>query len=195
MVTTTTMPPTPTLRMSREEYYRRYNESAEHVELIEGQVYQMTPAGPRHVTVVSRLRRALEKQLDDAQHVLRQESQIVLPGNSDPEPDLAIVRGPESLYEQAHPSAQDVLLAIEVSESTLGYDRNTKLPLYAAHRIPEVWIINLIGRYVEIYRRPDASARRYLQESKVVSGLVPDPEHLPGVSVPFTDIFPATSTQ
>ena len=189
-----TTEPTSTKRswyMSREEYYRRYSESDKHVELIEGQVYQMTPAGPRHVTAVSRLRRTLEKQIDEYQFVLRQESQIVLPGDSDPEPDITIVRGPESLYEDRHPDADDVLLAIEVSETSLSYDQKTKLPLYASHAIPEVWIVNVVSRQVHIYRHPEPSERRYQDHTIVASGFLPPPKHLPSVSVSFDSVFPS----
>lgn len=143
--------------MSYEAYCRKYNESGRHVELIEGQVFAMSATGPRHATTVGRLRRIIEGQLTGDLHI-REEKPIALSGDSAPEPDLVVVNGTEDLYESSHPSAADVLLAIEISDTTLAYDRNTKLPLYAGHGIVEVWIVSLGEQFVEINRNPDSSS-------------------------------------
>ncbi len=78
----------------------------------------------------------------------------MLSGYSEPEPDIALLRWRADDYEQSHPHPEDVLLLIEVSDSTLRYDRDVKIPLYAKNGIPEVWLLDIQNRQLEIYREP-----------------------------------------
>src|SRR5688572_19385843 len=112
------------------------------IELIRGEIVEMSPVGARHVACVRRTERACYRQLGDAVFICGQ-SPIRLPGDGEPEPDLALVRSTH--VEDRVPAADDVLLVIEVADSSLEYDRGTKLPLYAEAGIPDAWLFNLIA--------------------------------------------------
>ncbi len=144
--------------LTRADYYKM-GESGEldpnrKTELIEGAIYTMAPIGPFHADVSNRLSYLLRSKLDES-YTVRHDSPIVLSDLSEPQPDIAVARGPRSLYAKQHPSANDVLLVIEVSDTTLKSDRDEKLPLYARAAIPEYWIVNLFEMQVEVYRDPD----------------------------------------
>jgi len=128
----------------------------ERLELVDGAIVVMTPIGRRHATCVTAFQEALSALVPRA--TLRVQLPILLDPESEPEPDLALVRRREDRYLPAHPGPADVFLLVEVSRTTLAYDREVKLPLYARAGIPEVWIADLAGDRLEIYRdpRPDA---------------------------------------
>ena len=126
----------------------------DHVELIEGDIIQMTPIGSRHAACVSRLTRLLAEQAgEDA--ILRVQSPMLLSDLSAPEPDFLLALPRPDHYAAEHPRPEDVLLIIEVAHTTLAYDRGTKLALYAAAKVPEVWIVDVDGHAVEVYKRPE----------------------------------------
>ena len=110
------------------------------VELIEGEIIEMSPIGGRHIAVVSALAEILITTLGKAARIDVQ-SPIRLDGTSEPEPDISVVR--RRRYGNEVPNAGDVFLLIEVSDTTLVRDRNVKLPAYAAAGIPEVWIVDI----------------------------------------------------
>jgi Uma2 family endonuclease len=124
------------------------------VELLEGWIVPKMPRNPPHDATLARINRLLIRTLPD-EWVLRVQSAITL-RTSEPEPDFAVVRGPEDLYFQRHPAPRDVALLIEVASSTLLADRRNKGRLYAQARIPEYWIINLVAGTVEVYTDPRA---------------------------------------
>jgi len=123
----------------------------EPVELIEGLVVTMSPIGPYHKFAVNTLISKLVPLVEPDWHVSPQ-NPIALP-HSEPQPDIAIVRGRPRDYLERHPGPSDVALLIEVAESSLDYDRGTKGFLYFRHAVPEYWIINVPDRVLEIYRR------------------------------------------
>lgn len=176
-------------QLTRDEYYRRYQESGAHVELIEGRVYQMSPAGARHASLVYQLRRLLEGPLDPDTHLVFQERTLVLPGASDPEPDLAIVQGSDGGYATRHPGPGDVVLLVEVADSSLDYDRTVKVPLYAAHQIPELWIVEAPARIVRVYRDPDPQQRTYRSSVAYRDNDSIAPPQLPGIVISVGEIF------
>lgn len=112
------------------------------VELIEGEVIDMAPVGSKHASVVSALAQTLTLQLA-GQAILRVQDPIHLGNLSVPQPDLAVVKAKVDFYRDRHPVADDVLLLIEVSDSTADYDLKVKVPLYARHGIGECWLIDL----------------------------------------------------
>lgn len=124
----------------------------ERVQLLEGEIVRMTPIGPLHRYAVVAGGEALSKLLPDAWKALIQ--QPITLADSEPEPDLCIVRAEAARYLDRHPGAEDVALIIEVADSTLPLDRNRKQTIYAAAGIPEYWIINLSERCIEIFRQP-----------------------------------------
>jgi Uma2 family endonuclease len=130
--------------------------AGEHIELISGQVFNMSPKGTRHTLCTRNLFKQLLNLIDDSADVQSQDP-ITLPNNSEPEPDIVIARLREDNYLDSHPTPADIILVIEVADSSLEFDRNTKAPLYAAAGIREYWIVNLIDDRLEIYSQPAAS--------------------------------------
>jgi Uma2 family endonuclease len=121
------------------------------VELIDGEIVEMSPIGGRHVTCVGRLTRLLIRHLgDDA--VVNIQSPVQLGERDEPEPDVAVVKVRD--YGDDLPTARDVLFLIEVSDTTLRYDRARKLPLYARAGIPESWLVDLPGQAIERHTSP-----------------------------------------
>jgi Uma2 family endonuclease len=123
------------------------------VELLDGEVYEMTPIGPSHAYRVLSLNEQLVRVLG-AQAVVLCQSSIHLGDYSEPEPDLALLKPPKTRYRERLAEAGDVLLLVEVADTTLAFDRDKKLPLYARAGIPEVWIVNVAERQLESYRQP-----------------------------------------
>lgn len=125
----------------------------ERVELIEGKIIRMSPVGPFHSFVVQRILAQLAPLISEQLLVFVQ-NPIRLNESSEPEPDIAVVKGPADTYRSRLPGPDDILLLIEVADSSLKFDRGEKLSLYAEHRIPEVWVVNLVGHEVESYSNP-----------------------------------------
>lgn len=123
------------------------------LELIEGEILTMAPIGFNHAGHVDRLNRIFAGLWDDGVAV-RVQGPVQLGDLSEPEPDLVLVKPDTDDYTTRHPNAADVLLLIEVSDSTLRFDRTQKLRLYATHGIIEYWIVNLIDQCLEVYRQP-----------------------------------------
>lgn len=140
---------------TREEYYKMAEAGVfrpeERVELIGGRIITMSPQNSPHATVITLLEDAL-RAVFKAGYVVRAQLPLDLNPSSQPEPDIAVVRGSARDYAQAHPST--ALLVIEVSDSTLVFDRGEKASLYAASGIPEYWIVNLLNHRLEVYRDP-----------------------------------------
>ena len=125
----------------------------ERTELIEGKIITMPPIGPGHAEGVWAAARQLERRLDDVAYV-RTQAPIHLPDGSEPKPDVLVARLLPGGYRTRHPEPDDIHLVIEVSDTTLSYDRHIKLPLYARAGLRESWIINLPDECIELYRDP-----------------------------------------
>ncbi len=125
------------------------------LELIEGEIIEMSPIGKRHAAAVRRLNNLLARRLGEDEALVDAQNPVVLGDLSEPQPDLALLR-PRSDFYAEHPRPEDILLLIEVADTSLAYDREVKIPTYARHGVPEAWIVALEGAVVEIYRRPAA---------------------------------------
>ncbi len=123
------------------------------MELIEGEILHTAPIGFNHAGHVSSLIHTFAPILNE-QAIINAQNPVQLGDLSEPEPDLLLLRPDQDFYTTRHPNATDVLLLVEVSDSTLRFDRNQKLRLYATHQIPEYWIVNLIDNCLEVYRQP-----------------------------------------
>lgn len=155
------------------------------VELIDGQVVEMSPIGVLHAACVRRLNRLLGRLLSELAMVDVQ-NPVVLGARDQPQPDLTVLRPRVDGYRD-HPRAADLLLVIEVSDSSLEYDRGTKLPLYARAGIAEVWIVDLDGDRIEVYRDPGPSGHR---DVRVVSrGETLTPSAFPDVAIPVAEVL------
>ncbi|MFB2879256.1 Uma2 family endonuclease [Floridanema aerugineum] len=144
-------------RFTLEEYHKLteigFFHEDDRIELIRGEIIEMAAKGTAHETCISKLLRELVRLLGDAA-TLRCQSPILLLNNSEPEPDLAIVKNKPDDYLSAHPIPNDVLLIIEISDSTLNYDREVKLSLYAEAGISDYWIFNLFDNQLEAHSEP-----------------------------------------
>ncbi len=123
------------------------------IELIRGEIIEMAPKRTPHSVCNSLLWKQLYNLIEE-QAEIRVQEPIVLPSNSEPEPDVVIARKKDDNYLSAHPTAADIILVIEISDSTLKYDRETKLPLYAEAGINHYWIVNLVDNHLEVYTNP-----------------------------------------
>ena len=123
------------------------------VELIEGELVAMSPIGSRHAGTVNALNRLIVSAVGE-RAVVSVQNPIQLDDRTEPEPDIAVLKPRQDDYRQATPRPDDVLLVIEVADTSVEYDRTVKLPLYAGHGIPEVWIVNLVAAEVEVWRTP-----------------------------------------
>ena len=126
------------------------------IELIRGEIVEMAPKRTPHSVCNSVLFGELYKMLGEQANV-RGKEPITLPSNSEPEPDVVIAKKKEDNYLAAHPTVEDIILIIEISDSTLKYDRETKQSLYAEAGINNYWIINLVDRNLEVYTNPFSS--------------------------------------
>jgi Uma2 family endonuclease len=122
------------------------------VELIRGEILRMSPIGSRHAACVDRLNRRLVAQVG-ARAIVRIQNPLRLGSRSEVQPDIALVRPVPDFYAKAHPGPRDVLLVVEVAEHA-EIERRVKIPLYADHRLREVWLVDLGRGLVEAYSRP-----------------------------------------
>lgn len=156
------------------------------VELIKGQIVDMAPIGAPHLGTVNRLTRLVITTLA-GRAVISPQNPVRLDDGSEPEPDLAVLKPRADDYTAATPRPDEVLLLVEVSDSTLRYDRDVKVPLYAESGIPECWLVDIAGRGVEVYRQPQDG--EYAQVWRIgVDGAL-DIEALPGVSFTASNVF------
>jgi Uma2 family endonuclease len=158
----------------------------DHVELIEGEIVEMSPLGPQHAACVDRLNRSLQRLVQD-QAIVRVQNPIRLGEYSQPQPDIMLVQPRDDFYASGHPEPEDVLLLIEVSESSLVYDREVKLPLYARADIVEVWLVALLPQVVEVYREPSESG--YGEKRTYHQGQTITPLHFPDVELAVKSIL------
>lgn len=177
-------------RITVDEYYRMAQVGLlapdARVELIEGEIIDTAPIGVDHNSVVIHLnhlfsRAAGDQALVEVQGVLR------LGRWSEPQPDLALLAPREDFYRNAHPTPADTLLVVEVSDSTLGHDLDVKVPLYARHGIPEVWIVDLKHQTLRVYRSPQDGTYRDTEVLATPGTIAP--AALPGLRISLAGIF------
>ncbi|NOT56885.1 MAG: Uma2 family endonuclease [Deltaproteobacteria bacterium] len=177
-------------RLTVAEYYRMAEvgilSPEARVELIEGEVIDMPPIGSRHAGTVKYLTNRLMYAVGDRAIVSAQDP-IFLDVHSEPQPDIALLRPRSDFYRNAHPTPVDVLLVVEVADSTLAYDTQIKLPLYARHHIPEVWLVDLVNQRLSIHCSPTASGFQDVQPHSNLSTVTP--LLLAGVMVDLSDLF------
>ncbi len=156
------------------------------VELIEGEMIEMAPIGSRHAAAVDFLSMHFARAVGDAA-LVRTQNPLRLSDDSEPQPDLVLLRPKGDRYRTGHPRPEDVLLLIEVADTTLAFDRETKLPLYAKHGVPEVWILDLDTRQLEIYREPSPGGYRRRLERRETESIAPTA--LPTVALQVGALF------
>ena len=182
-------------RWKRSEYDRLVELGAfegHPIELIDGQLVVAEPQGTYHASAITRLDYALRAVLPDG-WIVRTQAPVSLDDDSEPEPDLVVVPGRPGDYDEAHPAHP--ALAVEVSESSLAFDRQQKGSLYARAGIQDYWIVNLVGRVLEVYRDPgpDPSAAYgwwYRSITALTPGAAAVPLAFPSSRLAVADLLP-----
>jgi Uma2 family endonuclease len=155
------------------------------IELIEGELFEMPPAGDWHNAGVNALTRRFSALAPDSPLVQAQ-SGIRISPTSSPEPDIALLTFRADFYRAGGAGPGDVLLVVEVSDSTVKFDRDVKLPLYARAGIPEVWIVTREPAAIEVYRSPREGI--YTERLTCLRGDSVSPLSLPDVRIAVTDV-------
>ena len=183
-------------RFTLDEYHRLtelgFFHEDNHIELINGEIIEMAAKGTAHETCLRNLLRELPKLIGD-RATLQSQAPIALPPNSEPEPDFAIVENRADDYLSAHPKPADILLVMEVSDSSFGYDQDVKIPLYAKAGITDYWIFNLFDNYLESYSEPyqDIQGKYgYLNKRIFLSNQVISFPCFPDLSLDLVRVFP-----
>lgn len=132
------------------------------VELIRGEIVEMTPIGRRHAAAVNRLVRLFTQLFGDS-ITLSPQNPVELNDNSEPQPDIALLQPRPDFYESGHPQPENIILLVEVADTTAESDRNIKITLYAENGITEVWLVNINAECVEVYREPSATSYQNVQ--------------------------------
>jgi Uma2 family endonuclease len=178
-------------KWTRKEYYKMAEAGLfenQRVELIEGDVVEMSPQSPDHYASIERIA-TLVRKVFGSSYWVRMQGPLVLPNNSEPEPDISVVAGSVDDYTD-HP--RGALLVIEISGTTLRHDRDRKRPLYARAGIEDYWIVNLFEQQLEVYRHPRRIASRgwnYESQTNYRRGDVVTPLALPKARIAVTDLF------
>lgn len=177
---------------TRDEYYALAEagilKPEDRVELIEGEIYRMAPIGNPHAGCVNRLVDVFAPLIAARRAVLSPQNPVNLTDISEPQPDVTLLRRREDLYSEGHPTPKDVLLLIEVAESSIGFDRGTKFPLYARCGIPEAWLVDLTRNVLEVHRDPAHDGYRKIQRLR--SGDRIAPQAFPDFEITVESILP-----
>ena len=175
-------------RWSVEEYHQMAMagllDETDRVELIEGELIDMAPIGSKHAFRVDSISRALQRVAGKL-FLVRVQNPVLLGERSEPQPDIAVVK--DKNYAESHPGAEDVLLIVEVSDTTLAYDRDVKLSLYARHGIPEVWLLDVNAGEMTVYREPAEGQYRLIRKPMAAEAV--SPVLAAGVAVSVADVL------
>ncbi|MBK1657454.1 Uma2 family endonuclease [Paracraurococcus ruber] len=156
------------------------------VELIDGEIVETAPIGSGHGGAVNALNDRLNRLVGERAPVSVQGA-LRLSDTSEPQPDILLLHPRADFDRTAHPTAADVLLLVEVPRSSLAYGRRVKLPLYARHAVPEVWIVNIAEGVIEVYRTPQDET--YTDTATAALGATREPLLLPGLSIAVAEVL------
>jgi Uma2 family endonuclease len=163
-------------RFTIDDYYRMADAGIfapdDRVELIRGEVVEMSSIRAPHAACVDRLNRMFLERAGEQAHI-RIQNPVRIPPDSEPEPDVVLARPRPGGYADRHPEPGEVFLLVEVCETSLHYDREVKGPLYAEAGVPEVWLVDLEHRTVEVYREPETGSYRRVVTAKPGESLAP----------------------
>jgi Uma2 family endonuclease len=178
------------------EDYHRMGEAGlfrpdERLELIEGDLITMAPIGGSHLYIVNLVAQAFSVQLGRAA-IVSVQNPVSLRPHSEPQPDIAVLQSQWARRGAGVPSAADVLIVIEVADTTLTYDRDAKIPLYAQHGIAEAWLFDVAAEQVTVFRDPSKEGYRTVLPQLREAALAP--LQLPGVTINLAEIWPPKLT-
>jgi Uma2 family endonuclease len=173
-----------------DEYFRMVESGIlskdDRVELIEGEIVEMPPIGSYHAGIVNRFVK-LFKAVVDSEAILAFQNPVQLKVDSAPQPDVAVLRLRDDYYTTSHPTGEDVLLLIEIADSSLVFDQRVKAPLYSDARVHELWIVNLATSTVEVHKEPSEAG--YLVNAIARRGESLSPSALPNIVISVDEIL------
>jgi Uma2 family endonuclease len=174
-----------------EEYHRMLEAEiltdSDRVELLEGQILEMSPQQPPHAATTQRSFNYLSRLLA-GKAFLRMQLPVTLRPNSEPEPDIAVVQIDSGEYADHHPTAADIFLLVEVADTTLRRDCQQKARIYAQAKIAEYWVLDVSDRQVYVFRQPEENA--YLQETIIAEDATISLLAFPEIEVQVSQLFP-----
>jgi Uma2 family endonuclease len=177
-------------RFTADEYQRMGQTgilfTGDRVELIDGEIVAMTPIGSRHSAAVDRTARAMFIGVRD-RAIVRVQGSVRLDLFHEPQPDLALLKPRDDFYASAHPGPSDILLVVEIAESSLEYDRDVKAPMYARLGVAEYWVADLHGEQLLVHSRPEGGI--YREVERVRGGLSVTPKLLADCSIAVDDLL------
>jgi Uma2 family endonuclease len=156
------------------------------VELVNGEIFEMSPINPWHAGVVNRLNHRFVTGLGD-RAVVHVQNPTIVDRHSEPQPDLMLLKPRDDFYDSAHPTPEDALLVVEVAETSLAHDRRRKLPLYARTGVREVWIVNRRADAIDVFRDPAPTG--YRTEGRWRRGEDVAPAALPDLRLSVDDVL------
>jgi len=151
---------------------------SQRVELIDGEIFDMNPIGSPHAAVTRRLGQMFAHAAANGLVMTSVQNPLRLDAWTEPQPDFVALRPQAASYAASHPGPDDAWLLVEVADSSLDYDRHTKLPLYAKFGVVEVWIVDLAGRAVEVFSDPSGGGYGWTMSKGVLT-----PRLVPGVAI------------
>lgn len=170
-----------------DEYYKMAEvgilKSEDRVELINGEIYQMSPIGSRHAAIVDHLAVVL-KELFERNIIVRVQNPIRIDNTNEPQPDISLLKYRSDYYSSSHPGPADVLTIMEIAGSSLKFDQEVKAPLYATYDIQEYWIIDIENNEIQVFSNPKDGNYSEIQKyetDRIIS--------LMGKSLPVKDII------
>ncbi len=173
-----------------DDYYRMAQAGIlredDRVELIEGEIVQMTPIGSRHAGCVKYLSQMFHSFFGKKAVVSTQDP-IYIDLHNEPQPDICVVRSRSDFYRNSHPNPSEVFFIVEVADSSQEYDRRQKIPLYGRNGIPETWLVDIANKRIEVYRDPSENGYReciVLEPGQSVS-----PRAFPELLIPVSEIL------
>lgn len=181
----------PTKHLTNLDEWRRLGEAnifppESRVELINGEILDMAPIGFYHAGHLKRINKLFTRLVPD-NIIISVQDPLQLGDFSEPEPDFILLNPNDDFYSSRHPNADDVLLLIEVADTSLKFDQNQKLHLYALHNIPEYWLLNLNDSCLEVYRKPNGDV--YAEKTTLRAGDTSTLSQLPEITVRISDIL------
>lgn len=177
-------------RFTRADYYRLVGAGVlgedDRVELIEGEILEMSPIGPRHTGCVKRVNALLGEMLR-GRAIISVQDPVQLNEYSEAEPDLALLELRADYYAAGHPTPETVRLVVEIADSSLDYDQHIKAPLYARNHVQEYWLVNLVQNHLVVYRDPREGSYATVRVSR--RGETVSPLAFPDLQIAVADIL------
>ena len=157
------------------------------LELIEGEIVEVAPIHPPHAACVTRLTELFVRRAG-GRAIVPVQSPLVISGHSVPQPDVALLQPRVDYYARSHPTASDVLLVVEVSDTTLRFDLETKVPLYARCGLAEAWVVDVNARIIHVFREPSEEGYRTSLAAQIGQGVAC--VAVPEAAVEVAELFP-----